>query len=51
MPQSPFMEMLRYELREAGNAVSETYYSALALGGDALTAMGVYPERATRSCS
>ncbi|SFE92244.1 Kef-type potassium/proton antiporter, CPA2 family (TC 2.A.37.1) [Marinobacter sp. DSM 26671] len=39
-----------YELREAGadDVVSETYYSALALGGDALTAMGVHPERARR---
>lgn len=39
-----------YELREAGadDVVSETYYSALALGGDALTAMGVQPERARR---
>ena len=40
-----------YELREAGDVVSETYYSALALGGDALTAMGVHPERATGSYS
>lgn len=39
-----------YELREAGadDVVSETYYSALELGGDALTAMGVHPERARR---
>ena len=39
-----------YELREAGadDVVSETYYSALALGGDALTAMGVHPDRARR---
>lgn len=39
-----------YELREAGadDVVSETYYSALALGGDVLTAMGVQPERARR---
>jgi CPA2 family monovalent cation:H+ antiporter-2 len=39
-----------YELREAGadDVVSETYYSALKLGGDALTAMGVHPERARR---
>ena len=39
-----------YELREAGadDVVIETYYSALALGGDALTAMGVHPERARR---
>jgi glutathione-regulated potassium-efflux system protein KefB len=39
-----------YELREAGadDVVSETYYSALELGGEALTAMGVHPERARR---
>ena len=39
-----------YELREAGadDVVSETYYSALELGGEALTAMGVHPQRARR---
>jgi glutathione-regulated potassium-efflux system protein KefB len=37
-----------YELREAGadDVVSETYHSALELGGHALTAMGVHPLRA-----
>jgi CPA2 family monovalent cation:H+ antiporter-2 len=37
-----------YQLREAGadDTVSETYHSALELGGHALTAMGVHPMRA-----
>ena len=37
-----------YELRKAGadDVVSETYHSALELGGHALTAMGVHPLRA-----
>lgn len=37
-----------YQLRQAGadDVVSETYYSALELGGHALTAMGVHPMRA-----
>jgi CPA2 family monovalent cation:H+ antiporter-2 len=37
-----------YKLREAGadDVVSETYHSALELGGHALTAMGVHPMRA-----
>lgn len=37
-----------YQLREAGadDVVSETYHSALELGGHALTAMGVHPMRA-----
>ena len=37
-----------YRLREAGadDVVSETYHSALELGGHALTAMGVHPLRA-----
>ena len=37
-----------YQLREAGadGVVSETYHSALELGGHALTAMGVHPMRA-----
>jgi len=37
-----------YQLRAAGadDVVSETYYSALELGGHALTAMGVHPLRA-----
>jgi CPA2 family monovalent cation:H+ antiporter-2 len=37
-----------YQLREAGadDVVSETYHSALELGGHALTAMGVHPLRA-----
>lgn len=37
-----------YELREAGadDVVSETYHSALELGGQALTAFGVHPLRA-----
>ena len=37
-----------YRLREAGadDVVSETYHSALELGGHALTAMGVHPMRA-----
>ena len=37
-----------YQLRDAGadDVVSETYHSALELGGDALTAMGVHPMRA-----
>lgn len=37
-----------YRLREAGadGVVSETYHSALELGGHALTAMGVHPMRA-----
>lgn len=37
-----------YELREAGadDVVSETYHSALELGGHALTALGVHPLRA-----
>jgi glutathione-regulated potassium-efflux system protein KefB len=37
-----------YELREAGadDVVSETYHSALELGGHALIAMGVHPLRA-----
>lgn len=35
-------------MREAGadDVVSETYHSALELGGHALTAMGVHPMRA-----
>lgn len=39
-----------HEMREAGadDVVSETYYSALALGGDVLTAMAVHPERTCR---
>lgn len=39
-----------YELLEAGadDVVSETYYSALELGSEALTAMGVHPQRARR---
>ncbi|WP_219861059.1 monovalent cation:proton antiporter-2 (CPA2) family protein [Vreelandella piezotolerans] len=37
-----------YQLREAGadDVISETYHSALELGGHALTAMGVHPMRA-----
>lgn len=37
-----------YQLREAGadDVMSETYHSALELGGHALTAMGVHPMRA-----
>lgn len=37
-----------YDLRAAGadNVVSETYHSALELGGEALTAFGVHPLRA-----
>lgn len=37
-----------YQLRDAGadDVVSETYHSALELGGDALTALGVHPMRA-----
>ncbi|MGP9663605.1 monovalent cation:proton antiporter-2 (CPA2) family protein [Halomonas sp. AOP22-C1-8] len=37
-----------YQLREAGadDVVSETYHSALELGGHALSAMGVHPMRA-----
>lgn len=37
-----------YQLREAGadDVVSETYHSALELGGHALTAVGVHPMRA-----
>lgn len=37
-----------YQLREAGadDIVSETYHSALELGGHALTAMGIHPLRA-----
>ncbi|SER61786.1 Kef-type potassium/proton antiporter, CPA2 family (TC 2.A.37.1) [Vreelandella subterranea] len=37
-----------YQLREAGadDIVSETYHSALEMGGHALTAMGVHPMRA-----
>ncbi|WGI26958.1 monovalent cation:proton antiporter-2 (CPA2) family protein [Halomonas alkaliantarctica] len=37
-----------YQLRDAGadDVVSETYHSALELGGHALTAMGVHPMRA-----
>ncbi|MCS2610118.1 monovalent cation:proton antiporter-2 (CPA2) family protein [Halomonas dongshanensis] len=37
-----------YRLREAGadDVISETYHSALELGGHALTAMGVHPMRA-----
>jgi CPA2 family monovalent cation:H+ antiporter-2 len=37
-----------YQLREAGadDVVSETYHSALELGGHAFTAMGVHPMRA-----
>ncbi|MEO9701990.1 NAD-binding protein, partial [Marinobacter alexandrii] len=37
-----------YQLRKAGadDVVSETYHSALELGGHALTAMGVHPLRA-----
>lgn len=37
-----------YQLREAGadDVVSETYHSALELGGHALTALGVHPLRA-----
>ncbi|MDQ7727567.1 monovalent cation:proton antiporter-2 (CPA2) family protein [Halomonas sp. SpR8] len=37
-----------YQLREAGadDVVSETYHSALELGGHALTGMGVHPMRA-----
>ncbi|HEA53542.1 hypothetical protein LCGC14_0655750 [marine sediment metagenome] len=37
-----------YQLREAGadDVVSETYHSALELGGHALTALGVHPMRA-----
>ena len=37
-----------YQLREAGadDVISETYHSALTLGGHALTAMGVHPLRA-----
>jgi len=37
-----------YQLRQAGadGVVSETYHSALELGGHALTAMGVHPMRA-----
>ncbi|WP_281257553.1 cation:proton antiporter [Zobellella endophytica] len=39
-----------YELRRAGadEVVSETYHSALELGGQALTAFGVHPLRARR---
>lgn len=39
-----------YRLREAGadDVVSETYHSALELGGHALTAMGVHPLRARK---
>ncbi len=37
-----------YQLRDAGadDVISETYHSALELGGHALTAMGVHPMRA-----
>jgi CPA2 family monovalent cation:H+ antiporter-2 len=37
-----------YQLRQAGadDVVSETYHSALELGGQALTAMGIHPLRA-----
>jgi CPA2 family monovalent cation:H+ antiporter-2 len=37
-----------YQLRDAGadDVISETYHSALELGGHALTAMGVHPVRA-----
>ena len=39
-----------YQLRDAGanDIISETYHSALELGGHTLTAMGVHPERARR---
>jgi len=39
-----------YQLRAAGanDVISETYHSALELGGRTLTAMGVHPERARR---
>ncbi|OFE13495.1 potassium transporter [Pseudohongiella acticola] len=39
-----------YQLRDAGanDIISETYHSALELGGRTLTAMGVHPERARR---